>query len=165
MNKIFVNNIGDLSEAQRASYYRFLSHGISEELLSFPNPFSAKIRVTTKKKVACLVYLYLNDLKLKGPNYNLETCLKRNMTYSIQLFIPAEYAYPVESKADIQFFNEKLHALKNSLKKSTPKLNKGRIKQDLFFGEIPLITEEGTFIINGCERIVISQIIRSPGIY
>ena len=165
MNKIFVNNIGDLSEAQRASYYRFLSHGISEELLSFPNPFSAKIRVTTKKKVSCLVYLYLNDLKLKGPNYNLETCLKRNMTYSIQLFIPAEYAYPVESKADIQFFNEKLHALKNSLKKSTPKLNKVRIKQDLFFGEIPLITEEGTFIINGCERIVISQIIRSPGIY
>ncbi len=165
MNKIFVNNIGDLSEAQRASYYRFLSHGISEELLSFPNPFSAKIRVTTKKKVSCLVYLYLNDLKLKGPNYNLETCLKRNMTYSIQLFIPAEYAYPVESKADIQFFNEKLHALGNSLKKSTPKLNKVRIKQDLFFGEIPLITEEGTFIINGCERIVISQIIRSPGIY
>ena len=50
MNKIFVNNIGDLSEAQRASYYRFLSTGISEELLNFPNPFSAKIRVTTKKK-------------------------------------------------------------------------------------------------------------------
>jgi DNA-directed RNA polymerase beta subunit len=31
-----------------------------------------------------------------------------------------------------------------------------------FFGEIPLMTEEGTFIVNGCERIVISQIIRSP---
>ena len=50
MNKIFVNNIGDLSEAQRASYYRFLSTGISEELLNFPNPFSAKIRVKKKKK-------------------------------------------------------------------------------------------------------------------
>ena len=93
MDKIFVNNIGDLSEAQRASFYRFLSHGISEELLNFPNPFSAKIRVTSKKKVPCLVYLYLNDLKLKGPNYNLETCLKRNMTYSIQLYIPSEYSY------------------------------------------------------------------------
>ena len=165
MNKIFVNNIGDLSEAQRASYYRFLSNGISEELLNFPNPFSAKIRVTTKKKVSCLVYLYLNDLKLKGPNYNLETCLKRNMTYSIQLFIPAEYAYPIESKADIAFFSEKLPELGNGSKKSSIKLNKIRIKQDLFFGEIPLITEEGTFVINGCERIVISQIIRSPGIY
>jgi DNA-directed RNA polymerase subunit beta len=34
-----------------------------------------------------------------------------------------------------------------------------------FFGEIPLMTEEGTFIINGCERVIINQIIRSPGIY
>ena len=58
-----------------------------------------------------------NDLKLKGPNYNLETCLKRNMTYSIQLFIPAEYAYPIESKADIQFFSEKLPELGNGSKK------------------------------------------------
>ena len=40
-----------------------------------------------------------------------------------------------------------------------------RVKQDLFFCEIPLMTEEGTFIISGCERIIISQIIRSPGIY
>ena len=86
------------------------------------------------------------------------------MTYSIQLFIPAEYAYPIESKADMAFFNEKLPELGSS-SKSLLKLNKVRIKQDLFFGEIPLITEEGTFVINGCERIVISQIIRSPGIY
>ena len=64
------------------------------------------------------------------------------MTYSIQLFIPAEYAYPIESKADIQFFNEKLPALKNGSKKSSPKLNKIRIKQDLFFGEIPLIQKK-----------------------
>jgi DNA-directed RNA polymerase beta subunit len=40
-----------------------------------------------------------------------------------------------------------------------------RVKQDIFLGEIPLMTEEGTFVISGCERIVISQIIRSPGIY
>ena len=53
----------------------------------------------------------------------------------------------------------------NEPKSNSLKLNKVRIKQDLFFGEIPLITEEGTFVINGCERIVISQIIRSPGVY
>ena len=64
MNKIFVNNIGDLSEAQRASFYRFLSNGISEELTNFPNPFSAKIRILKGKKLPCLVYLYLNDLKI-----------------------------------------------------------------------------------------------------
>ena len=157
MNKIFVNNIGDLSEAQRASFYRFLAKGISDELINFTNPFSAKIRVLGRKKVTCLVYLYLNDLKLKGPNYNLDTCLKRDMTYSIQLFIPCEYSYSLESNSELSLLSEKTNN-KNKIKKI-------RIKQDLFFGEIPLITEEGTFIINGCERIVISQIIRSPGIY
>ena len=60
MNKIFLNNIGDLAEAQRASFYRFLSIGISEELVNFPNPFIAKIRIPGKnlgrKKLPCLVY-------------------------------------------------------------------------------------------------------------
>ena len=51
MNKIFVNNIGDLAEAQRASFYRFLSIGISEELINFPNPFITKIKVLGKKKI------------------------------------------------------------------------------------------------------------------
>jgi DNA-directed RNA polymerase subunit beta len=157
MNKIFVNNIGDLSEAQRASFYRFLANGISEELINFPNPFSSKIRILGGKKIPCLVYLYINDLKLKGPNYSLDICLKRDMTYSIQMFIPCEYSYSIETNSELASLNDK------SNKKG--KINKIRIKQDIFFGEIPLITEEGTFLINGCERIVISQIIRSPGIY
>jgi DNA-directed RNA polymerase subunit beta len=57
----------------------------------------------------------------------------------------------------LQILNDK------NLKRS--KNRKIRVKQDILFGEVPLITDEGTFIINGCERIVISQIIRSPGIY
>ena len=50
MNNIFVNNVGDLSESQRASFYRFLISGISEELLNFPNPFFARIKILGKKK-------------------------------------------------------------------------------------------------------------------
>jgi len=157
MNKIFVNNIGDLSEAQRASFYRFLAIGISEELLNFPNPFLAKIRILGGKKQQCLVYLYLKDIKLKGPNYSLDTCLKRDMTYSIQIYIPAEYSYVFDQNNELNL--KEIQNIKQS------KIKKIRIKQDIFFGEIPLITEEGTFVINGCERIVISQIIRSPGVY
>jgi DNA-directed RNA polymerase beta subunit len=52
---------------------------------------------------------------------------------------------------------------KNKLKE--PFKKKVRAKVDIFFGEIPLMTEEGTFILNGCERVIISQIIRSPGVY
>ena len=142
MNKIFISNIGDLAESQKASFYRFLSKGISEELANFPNPFNSKIKINGRKKLPCLVYLYPNDIKLKGPNFNIETCLRRDMTYTIQLYVSGEYSYTLEEK------DEEI-----------------RIKQDIFFGEIPLMTEEGTFIISGCERIIISQIIRSPGIY
>ena len=62
MNKIFVNNIGDLAEAQRASFFRFLCTGISEELINFPNPFITKIKVSGRKKLPCLVYLYTNEI-------------------------------------------------------------------------------------------------------
>jgi len=161
MNKVFVNNIGDLAEAQRASFYRFLSLGISEELSNFPNPFIAKIRISGRKKLPCLVYLYPNDVKLKGPNQSIDSCLKRDLSYSIQLYIPSEYSYPMDTKMDKK-------AAQNLLTKGETKISnfkRIRIKQDIFFGEIPLMTEEGTFIINGCERVVISQIIRSPGIY
>ena len=165
MNKLFVNNIGDLAEAQRASFYRFLSLGISEELSNFPNPFIAKIRISVRKKLPCLVYLYPNEIKLKGPNHNLETCLKKDLSYTIQLYIPGEYSYPsIQLKKDINLGKSINENTENSLSKIL-KNKRIRIKQDIFFGEIPLMTEEGTFIISGCERVVISQIIRSPGIY
>ena len=157
MNKIFLNNIGDLAEAQRASFYQFLSNGITEELENFPNPFNSKIKIAGKKRVPCLIYLYTNQLKLKGPNYNVATCLKRDMSYTIQLYISSEYSYPLETKKDIK--------IKNLPSKIDEKGKNIRVKQDIFFGEIPLMTEEGTFVISGCERIIISQIIRSPGIY
>ena len=165
MNKIFLNNVGDLAEAQRASFYHFLSTGITEELTNFPNPFIAKIRVAgRRKKVPCLVYLYTNNIKLKGPNYNLTTCLKLDLSYTIQLYIAGEYSYPMDERKSPRKINvnEFSEVTTTGIKTS---LNRIRIKQDIFFGELPLMTEEGTFVISGCERVVISQIIRSPGIY
>jgi hypothetical protein len=98
MNKLFVNNIGDLGEAQRASFYRFLSTGISEELQNFPNPFLAKILIASRKKISCFVYIYPNDIKLKGPNYPIEYCLKRDTSYAIQLYLGGEYSYIMDQK-------------------------------------------------------------------
>ena len=161
MNKLFVNNIGDLAEAQRASFYRFLMNGISEELLNFPNPFLAKIKISPRKKISCFIYLYPNDIKLKGPHFNIHNCLRRDMTYSIQLYIRGEYSYFTDQKNEF-VSNENYAEIKLEKRK---KIKNVKITQDIFFGEIPLMTEEGTFVISGCERIVISQIIRSPGIY
>ena len=170
MNKLFVNNIGDLAEAQRASFYRFLSLGISEELSNFPNPFIAKIRISGRKKLPCLVYLYPDQIKLKGPNHNLETCLKKDLSYTIQLYILGEYSYPrIQTKKDSNSLKS-LDFIEDDENLNIKEYTKGKnsrikLRQDIFFGEIPLMTEEGTFIISGCERVVISQIIRSPGIY
>ena len=174
-NKIFLNNIGDLGEAQRASYYRFLSKGISEELSNFPNPFIAKIKVPTRTKkrvIPCFVYLYTNNIKLKGPNYSIDNCLKKDISYAIQLYVPGEYSYSFDEKLDTisvdqnnSFTNSIDKLQETESKNGINSLKKIRIKQDIFFGEIPLMTEEGTFIISGCERVIISQIIRSPGIY
>ena len=167
MNKIFVNNIGDLAEAQRASFYRFLSVGISEELVSFPNPFITKIRLSKRNKVHCLVYLYTNEIKLKGPNSTIDDCLKRDLSYAIQLYIPGEYSHLLDLKSG-EIIEETKDGSKNNLalsSKTNKQTKRLTFKQDIFFGEIPLMTEEGTFVISGCERVVISQIIRSPGIY
>jgi DNA-directed RNA polymerase subunit beta len=175
MNKLFLNNIGDLGEAQRASYYRFLSKGISEELANFPNPFVSKIKVPTriqKRALSCLVYLYTNDIKLKGPTFSIDLSLRRDMSYAIQLYIPGEYSYNYDEKLDtknldefVSIENKKTNDKSTFLKNRKNTLKKIRVKQDIFFGEIPLMTEEGTFIISGCERVIISQIIRSPGVY
>jgi DNA-directed RNA polymerase subunit beta len=175
MNKLFLNNIGDLGEAQRASFYRFLTKGISEELLTFPNPFHTKIKVPTrikKKLISCPVFLYTREIKLKGPVFSIDLALKRDITYAIQLYIPGEYAYSFDENVDFKKPDgQAKYPLNLSMDSKIFDLNtkanikKIRVKQDIFFGEIPLMTEEGTFIINGCERIIISQIIRSPGIY
>jgi DNA-directed RNA polymerase subunit beta len=160
MNKIFLNNIGDLGEAQRASFYRFLYKGISEELENFTNPFLSKIKFPTrliKKKFYCLVYLDVFQVKFKGPYFTIEDCLKNDLTYSTYIYLPAQYSYDYNSKLDKKIKKRK-DKKKNSIKKII-------INQDIFFGEIPLMTEEGSFIINGCEKIIISQIIRSPGVY
>jgi DNA-directed RNA polymerase subunit beta len=158
MNKLFVNNFGDLVEAQRASFYRFLAFGISEEFNTFSNPLLAKIRLFGKKRIPCFVYFYPNEMKIKGPNFSIDTCLKRDLSYCIQIYLPGEYIYSIEQKIENTFSSTKQVSKNLSGKKI-------KISQDIFFGEIPLMTEEGTFIVSGCERVIISQIIRSPGIY
>jgi DNA-directed RNA polymerase subunit beta len=74
------------------------------------------------------------------------------MSYTIQLYVSSEYSYPLQ-----EINKNKSYDIVES--------KRAKIKQDIFFGELPLMTEDGTFIISGCERIIISQIIRSPGIY
>ncbi|CAB1129956.1 RNA polymerase (beta subunit) [Candidatus Hydrogenisulfobacillus filiaventi] len=78
------------------------------------------------------------DYTLKTPKYSVEECKARDVTYSAPL-----------------------HVRVRLINKDT-----GEVKeQDVFMGDFPLMTEKGTFIINGAERVIVSQLVRSPGVY
>ncbi len=72
------------------------------------------------------------------PKHTLEECVERDLTYASPLYVSVLLAGPEVSEP---------------------------IKQDIFLGDFPEMTEKGTFIINGTERVVVSQLIRSPGVY
>src|SRR5258705_3289136 len=82
--------------------------------------------------------LELADPEFEPPKYSEEECKEKDMTFSRPLFVTA------------RFMNAKTGEIK---------------EQTVFMGDFPMMTERGTFIINGTERIVVSQLVRSPGVY
>ncbi|MEK9658150.1 MAG: DNA-directed RNA polymerase subunit beta [bacterium] len=81
---------------------------------------------------------FLDDYVLEKPSYTFEECQKMESTYSAPLKVKVR--------------------LTNKEKKEV-------IEQDVFMSEIPLMSENGSFLINGAERVVVSQFVRSPGVY
>jgi DNA-directed RNA polymerase subunit beta len=72
------------------------------------------------------------------PKHSIEECVERDLTYASPLYVSVLLAGPDVPEP---------------------------IKQDIFLGDFPEMTDKGTFIINGTERVVVSQLIRSPGVY
>jgi DNA-directed RNA polymerase subunit beta len=82
--------------------------------------------------------LSFRDHRFEPPKYSTEDCKDRDVTYAAPLFVTAE------------FMNNETGEIKS---------------QTVFMGDFPLMTDKGTFIINGTERVVVSQLVRSPGVY
>jgi DNA-directed RNA polymerase subunit beta len=82
--------------------------------------------------------LSFRDHRFEEVKYSIDECKERDQTYSAPLFVTAE------------FMNTTTGEIKS---------------QTVFMGDFPLMTERGTFIINGTERVVVSQLVRSPGVY
>ena len=82
--------------------------------------------------------LHFLDYEFRQPKYTEEECREREMTYSSPLYVKVRLV--VKETGEIK-------------------------EQDIFMGDFPLMTENGTFIISGAERVVVSQLIRSPGVY
>ncbi|WP_241152926.1 DNA-directed RNA polymerase subunit beta [Neoactinobaculum massilliense] len=82
--------------------------------------------------------LVISNPHLEDPKYSILECRERDLTYSAPLYVTAEFQ----------------------------NYETGEIKsQTTFIGDFPLMTSRGTFIVNGSERVVVSQIVRSPGVY
>jgi DNA-directed RNA polymerase subunit beta len=82
--------------------------------------------------------LSFSEPSLEEPKYTIDECKERSKTYAAPLYVAAE------------FMNHETGEIKS---------------QTVFMGDFPLMTEKGTFIINGTERVVVSQLVRSPGVY
>ena len=82
--------------------------------------------------------LEFREPTLEPPSNSPEECRERDLTYSSKMYVKADFTYA----------------------------ETGEIKsQTVFMGDFPMMTEDGTFIINGTERVVVSQLVRSPGVY
>ncbi len=82
--------------------------------------------------------LSFREHRFEEPKYTEAQCREKDLTYSQPLFVTAE------------FFNSETGEIKS---------------QTVFMGDFPLMNDKGTFIVNGTERVVVSQLVRSPGVY
>ena len=136
-----IQDLPSLIDIQLKSFDHFLRGGKLLELFDEINPI-------TSFNGNLSLYFPGNDphakefgleFRLDEPKYDEDECIERDMSYSASLH--AKVALVNHEQAD-EF-----------------------IVQEIFLGEFPLMTEKGTFIINGTERVVVSQLIRSPGVY
>src|SRR6186997_2312855 len=84
---------------------------------------------------------------LGEPKYSVEECIERDMTYSA----------PLKATLILTVFEEVSPEDKR-------KRVKNQIEKEVYLGELPLLTQLGTFVINGAERVIVSQLHRSPGV-
>ena len=82
------------------------------------------------------------DYYIDPPRYTIEECLERGLTYSV----------PLKAKLKLYCTDDEHEDF-------------GVVVQDVYFGTIPYMTERGTFVINGAERVIVSQLHRSPGVF
>ncbi|MDE2126501.1 MAG: DNA-directed RNA polymerase subunit beta [Armatimonadetes bacterium] len=81
--------------------------------------------------------IYLEDFTIGEPKYSVEECRDRDMTFEA----------PIKASISVVHSNDE------------------RVRSEVYLGDLPLMTDKGTFVINGAERVVVSQLARSPGVY
>ncbi|MGH6986856.1 MAG: DNA-directed RNA polymerase subunit beta [Caulobacteraceae bacterium] len=137
----------NLIEVQRSSYEQFLQREVRpadrrEE--GIEAVFKSVFPISDFNEKAMLEYV---SYEFEDPKYDVEECIQRDMTY----------AAPLKVKLRLIVWETDEETGARSVKDIK--------EQDVYMGDIPLMTDKGTFVVNGTERVIVSQMHRSPGVF
>ena len=140
-------DIPNLIDMQKQSYERFMQMNLPHEKrqdIGLQGVFKSVFPIRDFSGTSSLEYVGYAFGEVK---YDVEECLARGMTYEAPLKLTVRLVvYDVDKETETQSIRD--------------------IKeQEIYFGTLPLMTDRGTFIVNGTERVVVSQLHRSPGIF
>ena len=138
-------DIPNLIEIQKRSYEEFLQAGVPSDQRTdtgLQAVFKSVFPIKDFNETASLEFV---TYELGEPKYDVEECHQRGMTYAAPL------------KVKIQLVIWDVENGRRSIKNVK--------EQEVYFGEIPLMTGNGTFMVNGTERVIVSQLHRSPGVF
>jgi DNA-directed RNA polymerase subunit beta len=140
-------DISNLIEMQKESFERFLQKDTPPEQrdeYGLQGVFKSVFPIKDYNKTASLEFV---SYSFATPKYDEEECLQRGMTFEAPMKLTVQLVvYDVESDAE------------------TPPIRDIK-EQEIYFGTMPLMTDNGTFIVNGTERVIVSQLHRSPGLF
>jgi len=137
----------NLIEVQRSSYEQFLQREVRPAQRrdeGLEAVFKSVFPIKDFNERAVLEYV---SFEFEEPKYDVEECIQRDMTY----------AAPLKVKLRLIVFESDEETGARSVKDIK--------EQDVYMGDIPLMTEKGTFVVNGTERVIVSQMHRSPGVF
>jgi DNA-directed RNA polymerase subunit beta len=138
-------DIPNLLEIQKESFERFLQPDVEQEKrenVGLQAVFSSVFPIKDFNDTASLEFV---GYTLEQPKYDVQECLQRGMTYAAPFKVTIRLVAWDEADGAQAIRDVK--------------------EQEVYFGEIPIMTDNGTFIINGTERVIVSQLHRSPGIF
>jgi DNA-directed RNA polymerase subunit beta len=140
-------DIPNLIEVQKHSYNRFLQKDVpSEERKDFglQSPFKSVFPIHDFSSTSSLEFV---KYTFEDAKYDEDECLNKGMTYEAPLRLTARL---LVFDTDLENGTKSIRDIK---------------EQEIYFGTIPMMTRRGTFIINGTERVIVSQLHRSPGVF
>ena len=137
----------NLIDVQRASYEAFLQMGVDPDVRSQAGLQEVFKSVFPIDDFAGRGRLEFVQYELEEPKYDVEECMQRGLTFAAPLKV-------------------RLRLIVWDIDEDTGSRSVRDIKeQDVYMGDMPLMTDNGTFIINGTERVIVSQMHRSPGVF